>query len=79
VIAENAKYKYVQVINFPGVDHSKTLEDVFEIIVVNNGSIIEQGTHDKLLANGGLYKRMWEAHIDAGAWELACNESREGV
>jgi len=30
VIAENAKCKYVQVINFPGVDHTKTLEDIFE-------------------------------------------------
>jgi ABC-type Mn2+/Zn2+ transport system permease subunit len=29
-IAENAKCKYVQVINFPGVDHTKTLVDVFE-------------------------------------------------
>ena len=30
VIAENAKCKYVQVINFPGVDNTKTLEDIFE-------------------------------------------------
>jgi ATP-binding cassette subfamily B protein len=56
-----------------------TIREADHIIVVNNGSILEQGTHDKLLANGGLYKRMWEAHIDAGAWELASNELREGV
>jgi ABC-type Mn2+/Zn2+ transport system permease subunit len=30
VIAENARCKYVQVINFPGVDHTKSLEDLFE-------------------------------------------------
>lgn len=30
VVAENAKCKYVQVINFPGVGNTKTLEDVFE-------------------------------------------------
>ena len=30
VIAENAKCKYVQVINFPGVDKTRTLEDIFE-------------------------------------------------
>jgi zinc transport system substrate-binding protein/iron/zinc/copper transport system substrate-binding protein len=30
VIAENAKCKYIQIINFPGVEGTKTLEDVFE-------------------------------------------------
>ena len=30
VVAENAKCKYVQVINFPGAGNTKTLEDVFE-------------------------------------------------
>ena len=30
VMAENAKCKYVQVINFPGVENTKTLEDIFE-------------------------------------------------
>jgi ABC-type Mn2+/Zn2+ transport system permease subunit len=30
VISENAKCKYIQVINFPGVGKTKTLEDIFE-------------------------------------------------
>ncbi len=30
VIAENAKCRYIQVINFPGTDNTKTLEDIFE-------------------------------------------------
>jgi len=30
VIAENAKCKYIQVINFPGADHTQSLEDLFE-------------------------------------------------
>lgn len=29
-IAENAKCKYIQVINFPGVDHTQSLEDLFQ-------------------------------------------------
>jgi zinc transport system permease protein len=29
-IAENAKCKYIQVINFPGVNHTQSLEDLFE-------------------------------------------------
>jgi zinc transport system substrate-binding protein len=30
VIAKNAKCRYVQIINFPGIENTKTLEDVFE-------------------------------------------------
>jgi zinc transport system substrate-binding protein/iron/zinc/copper transport system substrate-binding protein len=30
VIAENAKCKYVQVINFPGIENTQSLEDIFE-------------------------------------------------
>lgn len=30
VIAENGKCRYIQVINFPGVENTKTLEDLFE-------------------------------------------------
>jgi hypothetical protein len=33
----------------------------------------------QLLAKYGFYRRMWEAHIDAGAWELSSEDSFEGV
>jgi ABC-type Mn2+/Zn2+ transport system permease subunit len=33
-IAENAKCKYAQVINFPGVNHTRNLEDIFEYNVI---------------------------------------------
>jgi ATP-binding cassette subfamily B protein len=56
-----------------------TIREADNIVVVDNGHIVETGAHEKLLANKGLYQRMWEAHIDAGAWELASEESREGA
>ena len=31
------------------------------IIVFDEGKIIEQGSHDKLMANGGLYSELWNA------------------
>jgi ABC-type multidrug transport system fused ATPase/permease subunit len=31
------------------------------IIVLANGAIAEQGTHDELLAAGGSYAEMWKA------------------
>lgn len=40
-----------------------TITDADRIFVVNDGKIEEQGTHNELLAENGLYKKMWEAHI----------------
>jgi ABC-type multidrug transport system fused ATPase/permease subunit len=37
------------------------LENMGEIIVFKHGRIIEVGTHAKLLAAGGLYRRLWDA------------------
>ena len=31
------------------------------ILVFQDGQITESGNHEKLLADGGLYSRMWEA------------------
>jgi ABC-type multidrug transport system fused ATPase/permease subunit len=30
------------------------------IFVVDDGAIVEEGTHHELLANGGLYRRLFE-------------------
>ena len=42
-----------------------TVMDADQIIVVNQGSIADRGTHQELLAHGGLYKTLWEAHISS--------------
>ncbi len=36
-----------------------TIAELDRIIVLSNGQIVEQGTHDGLLARGGLYARYW--------------------
>lgn len=34
------------------------------VYVLNNGSIVESGTHEDLLRNGQLYQRLWQAQLD---------------
>ncbi len=41
------------------------------IVVVDEGEISEQGTHDELLKTGGLYNELWEKRTTAASWELA--------
>jgi len=36
-----------------------TIKDADQILVLEGGEIVERGTHDELLANGGLYSHLW--------------------
>ena len=39
-----------------------TIKDADKIFVINDGNVEAEGTHEELLSNCGLYKKMWEAH-----------------
>jgi len=41
-----------------------------KIIVLDEGRVVEQGTHGELAAAGGLYSRMWEDYRKAVAWKI---------
>lgn len=41
-----------------------TITDVDKIVVVKNGHIEAEGTHQELLRSCTLYQEMWKAHID---------------
>jgi ABC-type transport system involved in Fe-S cluster assembly fused permease/ATPase subunit len=51
-----------------------TITHADQIIVLNAGAIVEQGTHDELLNKRGRYASMWEKQIRA---ERALSEARE--
>ncbi len=37
-----------------------TIMAMDRLIVIDNGEIIEQGTHNELLANNGVYAKLWQ-------------------
>ncbi len=41
-----------------------TTKDADRIILLENGSIAESGTHNELLANGGTYAQMWNVQAE---------------
>ncbi|KAF7562695.1 hypothetical protein G7046_g1443 [Stylonectria norvegica] len=51
-----------------------TITHADQIIVLNNGAIVERGTHEELLTAGGRYSSMWEKQIRA---ERALDVARE--
>lgn len=55
-----------------------TITAADNIVVIDKGSIVDQGTHDDLLAKCPLYERMWRAHIGARDWAAGSNDQKGG-
>ena len=47
-----------------------TIKDADKIIVLDNGKIAEEGTHDELMNKNGIYKKMWDEYKKSVDWKI---------
>ncbi len=52
----------------------KTIAQADQILVINQGTVAEKGTHEALLSNDQLYARLWNEQQKAGGWKFKALE-----
>lgn len=48
-----------------------TVVNADKIVVIADGRVAEQGTHDELVQADGLYARMWRKYQQAATWQIS--------
>ncbi|MDZ7930247.1 MAG: ATP-binding cassette domain-containing protein [Rhodococcus sp. (in: high G+C Gram-positive bacteria)] len=54
-----------------------TITDVDQIVVLDSGRVVENGTHNDLVSRNASYARMWQDHLDARNWDMTRTTTQE--
>jgi ATP-binding cassette subfamily B protein len=49
----------------------KTVRSADNIIVLDEGRVVEQGTHDELILQKGLYYDLWTIQQESSRWKMS--------
>ena len=55
-----------------------TVMDADNIVVLEHGRVIEQGTHDALLARDGAYRRLWQHQLESASRSSGATDDVDG-
>ena len=48
-----------------------TIKNADQILVIDDGKLVQQGTHDELVTQGGQYSNLWKRRVNARSWKIA--------
>lgn len=76
IIREKLKERSEGVTTFIISHRINTVKDADKILVLHRGKIVQSGTHDELIEETGLYKRIWQIQnsMEEAQEDMACNE-----
>lgn len=58
----------------------RTIYDSDMIIVLKDGNVAEQGTHERLIDSGGVYSELWSGEYETtilDGWQLTMHQAQE--
>lgn len=54
-----------------------TITEANNFILIDNGVISAQGSHDELPGQSPIYQTMWDIHMESMAWNISVREDKK--
>lgn len=55
-----------------------TVQKADQILVLHEGAIVQNGTHEELIVHKGLYQKLWDIQNEVAGWQLQLEPIRKG-